>query len=154
MTEKFKVETKLGVFECAVEGEAISEIKFLKSKQSSPAPKGAFQKEVARQLKAYASGKLKDFCLPVVVRGTDFTLKVLHELWALDYGEQISYRDLANRAGRPKAVRAVASVMARNRLPIILPCHRIVASNGSLGGYTGGLGMKRSLIQLEQRKKA
>lgn len=153
MKEHFKVDTKIGSFECVVEDDILLEIK-LKAKRNLPSAKGKFQKEVASQIKDYAAGKRKDFCLPLEIRGSEFCLRVLHELWALDYGEQISYRDLALRAGRPKAIRAVASIMARNRLPLILPCHRIVASDGTLGGYGGGLKMKRDLLSLEQRKKA
>jgi O-6-methylguanine DNA methyltransferase len=89
--------------------------------------------------------------LPVLVDGTPFTMRVLEALCAVPVGEQRTYAELAAASGRPRAVRAVASVMARNRTPLVLPCHRIVPSGGGTGRYGWGAGIKTALLDAEQR---
>jgi methylated-DNA-[protein]-cysteine S-methyltransferase len=102
-----------------------------------------------RELDAYFEGKRRRFDLPLDVRATGFAASVLAELARVPYGETVSYAQLAARAGNPKAARAVGTTMNRNRIPIVLPCHRVVGSNGSLVGYAGGLETKRFLLELE-----
>jgi methylated-DNA-[protein]-cysteine S-methyltransferase len=102
-----------------------------------------------RELDAYFDGRRRRFDLPVDVRASGFAGRVLEELARVPYGETVSYGELARRAGNPKAARAVGTTMNRNRIPIVLPCHRVVGSNGSLVGYAGGLDTKRFLLQLE-----
>jgi methylated-DNA-[protein]-cysteine S-methyltransferase len=101
------------------------------------------------QLKEYFAGKRKHFDLPLKLNGTEFQLQVLDELQRIPYGETTSYGDIANRIGRPKAVRAVGAANGRNPIPIIVPCHRVIGSNGSLTGFGGGLGTKQALLRLE-----
>jgi methylated-DNA-[protein]-cysteine S-methyltransferase len=108
--------------------------------------------EVVRQLRAYFSGELKDFDLPLAPEGTEFQLRVWHRLRTIPYGETISYGQLAIRIGNPKAVRAVGLANACNPIPIIIPCHRVVGSDGSLTGFGGGLPNKRKLLALESRQ--
>ena len=101
------------------------------------------------QLGEYFAGKRKQFDLPLKLNGTEFQLRVLDELQRIPYGETTSYGDIANRIGRPKAVRAVGAANGRNPIPIIVPCHRVIGSNGSLTGFGGGLGAKQALLRLE-----
>jgi methylated-DNA-[protein]-cysteine S-methyltransferase len=102
-----------------------------------------------RQLELYFQGRLKQFALKLAPQGTPFHLDVLRALQEVPYGETISYGELAQRIGRPKASRAVGAANARNPLPIVIPCHRVIGSNGSLVGFGGGLEIKRKLLDLE-----
>jgi methylated-DNA-[protein]-cysteine S-methyltransferase len=105
---------------------------------------------VKRELDEYFEGRRHEFDLPVDLRGrTDFSRLVLEQLARVPYGEVTTYGSLAARSGRPKAARAVGTIMNRNPIPIVLPCHRVVGSTGSLVGYGGGLERKRLLLDLE-----
>jgi methylated-DNA-[protein]-cysteine S-methyltransferase len=103
-----------------------------------------------QQLDEYFSGKRKVFELPLKPSGTPFQLSVLDELRRIPYGETASYGDVAKRIGRPRAVRAVGAANGRNPLPIVIPCHRVVGSNGDLTGFGGGLDTKKTLLELEK----
>jgi methylated-DNA-[protein]-cysteine S-methyltransferase len=105
--------------------------------------------EVRRELDEYFEGKRRDFDLPLDLRVAAFNDSVLRELAHVPYGTTTTYGALAAKAGRPRAARAVGTVMNRNPIPIVLPCHRVVGANGSLTGYAGGLDVKRKLLQLE-----
>ena len=106
--------------------------------------------EARRQLDEYFAGERRSFELPVDLRlARDFGRTVLEELARVPYGELTTYGTLAARAGRPRAARAVGTVMNRNPVPIVLPCHRVVGSTGALVGYGGGLERKRALLELE-----
>ncbi len=103
-----------------------------------------------RELDEYFDGRRHAFDLAVDLRDlTPFTERVLHELARVPFGETVTYAELATRAGNPKAARAVGMTMNRNRIPIVLPCHRVVGSGGSLVGYAGGLERKVALLTLE-----
>ena len=110
---------------------------------------------VARELDEYFAGSRRAFDLPLDLYPTgDFRTSVQLLLPTIGYGETVSYTELATRAGRPTAVRAAASACATNPLPVVVPCHRVVRSDGSLGGYLGGLPAKRTLLDLEARAAA
>jgi len=109
---------------------------------------GAFT-DAARQFAAYFEGDLTRFELPLHIQGTSFRKSVWTELQTIPYGETISYADLANRIGRPKAFRAVGAANGANPLPIVVPCHRVIGSDGSLTGFGGGIAVKRFLLELE-----
>ena len=104
---------------------------------------------VRRELDEYFAGQRRAFDLPLDLRVAPFHEQVLRELALVPYGQVDTYGHLAARVGRPKAARAVGTVMNRNPLAIVLPCHRIVGANGSLTGYAGGLDVKRALLALE-----
>jgi methylated-DNA-[protein]-cysteine S-methyltransferase len=103
-----------------------------------------------RELDEYFAGRRRDFDLSLDLRALPpFTLQVLQELARVPYGETTTYGELAARVGHPRAARAVGTVMNRNRIPIVLPCHRVVGSSGDLTGYAGGLDRKVTLLELE-----
>jgi methylated-DNA-[protein]-cysteine S-methyltransferase len=105
---------------------------------------------VKRQLDEYFEGRRHDFDLDTDLRGlTSFNRRVLEALARVPYGQVTTYGTLAGRVGRPRAARAVGTVMNRNPIPIVLPCHRVVGSTGSLVGYGGGLERKQLLLELE-----
>ena len=94
---------------------------------------------------------MKQFDLPLAPVGTPFQLKVWQALRAIPYGELVSYKTIAEAVGNPKAVRAVGGANGKNPIPIIVPCHRVIGSDGSLTGFGGGLETKKRLIDLERQ---
>ncbi len=102
-----------------------------------------------KQLDEYFTGKRREFSIPLDLRGTDFQLACWNALLEIPYGETRSYRDIAQAIGHPHAYRAVGMSNNRNPVAIIVPCHRVIASSGSLCGYGGGLDIKRQLLDLE-----
>jgi methylated-DNA-[protein]-cysteine S-methyltransferase len=108
--------------------------------------------EPIRQLRAYFAGELENFHLPLAPQGTPFQQTVWKELCKIPYGETISYGQLARRIGNPNASRAVGLANGSNPIPIIIPCHRVIGSNGKLTGYGGGLPIKEKLLALERRQ--
>jgi O-6-methylguanine DNA methyltransferase len=102
-----------------------------------------------RQLREYFAGSRDDFDLPLDLPGSAFQERVWSELRRIPYGETISYSELAARVGAPAASRAVGRANGSNRLAVVVPCHRVIAANGGLGGYGGGLPAKRRLLDLE-----
>lgn len=109
--------------------------------------------EAFRQLEEYLRGERKSFDLPLELRGTDFQRRVWQELLKIPYGETVSYKDIAERAGNPYAARAVGMANHNNPIAIIVPCHRVICADGRLGGYAGGIDLKRALITLERQLK-
>lgn len=105
--------------------------------------------DAIRQLSEYFNGERRDFDLRLCPDGTDFQRQVLDALCAIPYGETATYKDIAERIGRPKAVRAVGAANGRNPIPIIIPCHRVIGSGGQLTGFGGGLDAKAALLKLE-----
>jgi methylated-DNA-[protein]-cysteine S-methyltransferase len=101
------------------------------------------------QLLEYFAGKRKQFDVPIVLYGTPFQKAVWTELTRIPYGETRSYKEIASAIGADKAVRAIGGANNRNPIPIIVPCHRVIGSNGSLVGYGGGLSIKEHLLKLE-----
>ena len=107
--------------------------------------------QAEKQLGEYFSGKRQVFKLELEPEGTPFQVAVLDALKLIPYGETRSYRDIAISIGRPKAVRAVGAANGRNPLPIIIPCHRVIGTNGKLTGFAGGLEAKTFLLELEAK---
>lgn len=110
-------------------------------------------REARQQLAAYFAGKLQIFDIPLRLEGTPFRLKVWEQLRQIPYGQAISYGELARRVGQPGAARAVGGANRHNPIPIIVPCHRVLAADGTLGGYSGNCNgsadVKRALLKLE-----
>ncbi len=109
---------------------------------------GAFD-DLREQLRAYFAKELRVFKLPLAPRGTTFQLDVWRALQEIPYGETRSYSQIARVIGKPEAIRAVGAANGANPLPIVVPCHRVIGSNGSLTGFGGGLAAKRFLLDLE-----
>ncbi|HLG14102.1 MAG TPA: methylated-DNA--[protein]-cysteine S-methyltransferase [Blastocatellia bacterium] len=107
--------------------------------------------DVVAQLRDYFDGKLREFDVQLAPKGTPFQLEVWKALREIPYGDTISYAELARRIGKPTAVRAVGAANGKNPLSIVVPCHRVIGSDGSLTGYGGGLRNKEYLLALEQR---
>lgn len=106
-------------------------------------------KPFARELREYFTGKRRDFSFPLDLRGTDFQLRCWRALLAIPYGETRTYADIARAVRKPQAFRAVGMANNRNPIAIVVPCHRVIASDGTLCGYGGGLDLKRKLLELE-----
>ena len=123
-------------------------------------PKPAWQpddapfQEVKRQLAAYFSGALRQFEVPLVLTGTDFQKRVWTRLQTIPFGETRSYGWLARQIGRPTASRAVGAANGANPIPIIIPCHRVIGTNGALTGFGGGIETKKFLLDLEDAPAA
>ena len=109
--------------------------------------------DAARQIKEYLAGQRKKFNLPRAPKGTAFQLKVWAALQNIPYGETASYKDIALKVGSPLGFRAVGMANNKNPIGIIIPCHRVIGSNGRLIGYAGGLDIKANLLNLEQKHK-
>ncbi|MGA2716233.1 MAG: methylated-DNA--[protein]-cysteine S-methyltransferase [Bryobacteraceae bacterium] len=106
--------------------------------------------ELARQIEEFFNGKRRAFHLPVAPKGSDFQKRVWAELVKIPFGETISYGELARRIGNPAASRAVGRANATNPIALIVPCHRVIGSNGKLTGYAGGIDLKEKLIAWER----
>lgn len=101
------------------------------------------------ELKEYFTGERKKFSVPLDVLGTEFQRKVWNELLRIPYGKLKTYKEIAVKLGNEHAYRAIGRVNSTNPAPIIIPCHRVIASNGELGGYMGGISLKEKLLELE-----
>ncbi|MEY3111234.1 MAG: methylated-DNA--protein-cysteine methyltransferase [Actinomycetota bacterium] len=110
---------------------------------------GAIVRQAEQELREYFAGRRRTFTVKLDLEGTEFQRKAWQAMRKIPFGETISYGDQARKVGKPKAYRAVGSANGKNPIPIIVPCHRVLASDGSLGGYSLGLSMKRRLLALE-----
>src|SRR5207249_12257928 len=118
-----------------------------------PSPNRILEKATS-ELEAYFNGKLREFTVPISTPGTSFQQSVWQRLQEIPYGTTQSYRDVATALGTPKSVRAVARANGDNRIAIVIPCHRVIGSDGTLTGYGGGLWRKKRLLELEARTEA
>lgn len=109
-------------------------------------------RETIEQIESYLRGDLKKFTLQLDLIGTEFQKQVWAELLKIPYGKTLSYKELAEKVNKPKACRAVGTANGRNPISIVVPCHRVIASDGTLGGYAGGLPVKSKLLALEGLK--
>ena len=112
-------------------------------------PENPFLKETTKQLKEYFERKRRKFNIPLDLRCNEFTRRVLKEVSLIPYGNTVTYGEFARRIGSPKAARAVGGAVGANPIPIIIPCHRVVAAGGKLGGFGGGIALKMKLLKLE-----
>lgn len=120
---------------------------------SQSGQKTAFTEKVFQEITEYLEGKRKTFTFAYELRGTDFQKRVWQALTEIPYGETRSYKEIAIAIGNEKASRAVGLANNKNPIGIVVPCHRVIGSNGKLVGYAGGLDMKQALLQLEQDHK-
>ncbi len=131
---------------------SISEISFLKNLSDiNDSSDTELHKIVKGQLREYFRGVRKNFDFPLSYSGTDFQKKVWAEIMKIPYGKTISYSELAYRAASPSAIRAVGTACGKNKLLIVVPCHRVIGKNGNITGYAAGLEVKQKLIELENK---
>lgn len=156
-TDKSFFYSPIGWLEILTRGDRLIQINFLSEKQtlddSADLQTVGYGAEVIDQLQAYFSGQRKVFDLNLEFEvGTEFQQRVWLALTKIEYGQTQTYTDLAMAVNNPKAVRAVGGANGKNPIPIVVPCHRVVAMNG-LGGYAGGIDVKQQLLELEGARK-
>ncbi|AJA46548.1 methylated-DNA--protein-cysteine methyltransferase, constitutive [Clostridium pasteurianum DSM 525 = ATCC 6013] len=152
MNKTFYYETKIGKIGITEDGKAITNIYFGESPSKDiNLIETPLLKEAYKQLQEYFHGKRKTFQLPLAPKGTDFQQKVWEALRKIPYGSTCSYKDVAIKIGNINACRAVGMANNRNPIPIIIPCHRVIGTNGKLVGYGGGLKIKEMLLKIENK---
>lgn len=137
------------LFLTANEKELLS-VEFSDGKEKSTSKKPLILKQAEKQLIEYFSGKRKKFDLKKKYLGTEFQLKVWKALEKIPYGKTASYEDIAKKIGNPNAYRAVGNANNKNKISVIIPCHRVIAKDGKLAGYGGGIGRKEYLLRFER----
>lgn len=145
---KYSYDTPVGIITVEDDGDFVTAI-YTDNKKSSD-KESELAKVTFRQLTEYFNRKRKIFDLPIKFEGTDFQKSVWKELCNIPYGITCSYKQVAENIGNPKACRAVGMANNKNKIMIVVPCHRVIGSNGSLVGYAGGLNIKKFLLDLEQ----
>ena len=147
----WECQTPIGRLSIAQEDNAISHILFDGDGSLSDYERKETKliKETAKQLEAYFAGQLKTFDVPLLLKGTPFQKECWQALLEIPYGQTCSYKDIAEKINNPQAVRAVGLSNNKNKIPIIIPCHRVIGANGKLVGYAGGLSVKQQLLDLE-----
>jgi len=156
-----RVDSPVGLLILKSEGEALSGIYMSGAYLDVPSrvppdlhrwvldPEAEPLRETARQLEEYFKGERREFDLALRLDGTEFQTRAWRNLMEIPYGETRSYGEQAERIGNPRASRAVGLANGKNPIPIVVPCHRVLHSGGGLGGYTGGLDVKRELLRIE-----
>lgn len=145
-----RIDTPVGPLQISGTGRFINAVSFTDEPAADFPPAPALLLECARQLYEYFGGTRKVFELPLFQEGTGFQQSVWQQLLAIPFGQTISYQQLAHRINNPRSIRAVGTTNGKNRLAIIVPCHRVIGSDGTLTGYAGGLWRKRWLLEHER----
>lgn len=153
MTAK-NINSPIGILGLIAEDDHLVEVLFEGLPKGMEESDSKVLQETEKQLNEYFAGERTTFELPLQLDGTEFQLAVWAELQQIPYGETASYGEIANRIGNPKAVRAVGGANNKNRIPIIIPCHRVIGKNGSMVGFGGGLETKTFLLELEHAHDA
>ena len=149
--QKAYYKSDIGYLEITGTEKGISGVHFIEEKPAYVRPIHPCLHECYDQLDEYFQGKRRNFDLDLVLDGTDFQLKVWMALVKIPYGRTVSYRDIARAVGSPQAVRAVGGANGQNRIGIIIPCHRVIRSDGKLGGYGSGIWRKDWLLKHESQ---
>lgn len=148
------VESPVGLLKIAADDRAVTGIWLNARGAVSPGRATGVLADLEQQLAAYFSGALTEFDLPLAPAGTPFQLEVWAMLRSIPYGTTTSYGRIAERIGRPDAVRAVGAANGQNPIPLVIPCHRVIGANGSLTGFGGGIEMKRWLLAHESGQRS
>lgn len=143
-------DSPLGKLEIIASDKAITAIRFTDNLQEKPSETSEILKETRKQLDEYFQNKRTNFDVPLTPSGTDFQKKVWNILKEIPFGKLVSYKEIALRLGNEKQIRAAANANGQNPILILIPCHRIIGRNGTLTGYSGGLGRKKWLLELEK----
>ena len=146
------LDTPIGTLEFTGDEKYLLSVMFVEEKTEAER-RNPIVEEATKQFSLYFQGKLGEFSLPIQLNGTQFQNRAWEELCNIPYGETISYKEQATRAGNPKGCRAVGGANGKNILSIVVPCHRVIGSNNTLTGYAGGLDKKQWLLEHEKRNK-
>lgn len=138
------LKSPIGILEIICEDNLVSNINFVKQEKDFINPNDPTLQLCLKELKEYFAGNLKKFSVKAKVDGSEFSKEVYRQLLGIEFGDVITYAELARRAKRERAFRAAGTANGKNKIPIIIPCHRVVSANG-LGGYSGGDGIKTKL---------
>jgi len=148
------LKTPLGPMLALADEESLYRLEFLDPSEEVPLPERSERSKplvsIERELDLYFEGKIKEFKTPLSLVGTPFQKRVWEELQKIPYGKTQSYVETAKAIGRPSAFRAVARANGTNKMAIVIPCHRVIYADGTLGGYSSGIEKKKQLLQLEQ----
>ncbi len=144
-------DSEIGPLEITGTEKGITGLRFLKKKTKPDSALPPVMREALKQLDEYFAGKRKDFTVKLILQGTDFQKRVWEHLRKIPYASTSSYKDVARAIGNEKAVRAVGGANGRNNIGIIVPCHRVIAHDGTLGGFGGGLWRKEWLLKHEKK---
>ncbi len=144
------IDTPVGLLEIQATRRGIARLGFVAS-QNRATNNNELCARCGRQLQEYFDGKRQEFDLPLDQQGTDFQRSIWTQLIRIPFGGTVSYRDIAHAINNPLAVRAVGAANGKNPIPIIVPCHRVIGSNGALTGYAGGLERKAWLLRHEAK---
>lgn len=147
---KSVLKTPVGNLVLTANEKEILSVEFTSKKKINSVRKPEILKQTEKQLIEYFSGKRKKFDLKKKYSGTEFQVKVWKALEKIPYGKTVSYEDIAKKTGKPNAYRAVGNANNKNKISIIIPCHRVIAKDGKLAGYGGGIGRKEYLLQFER----
>lgn len=148
MLYQAKYRSPFGMIQLSSNGFELTELSFTHETADHPKSCEIIDRSIA-QLDEYFGGKRRQFDIPLSMQGTSFQIQVWKALLDIPYGQTRSYSDIAEQIGNPKACRAVGMANNRNKIAIIIPCHRVIGKNGSLVGYAGGLDFKQHLLKLE-----
>lgn len=154
MKNLYIYDTPIGKIKISDNGESIIEIStIIETNETDNIKETKLIKLAHKQLMQYFNGKRKTFDLPLELKGTEFQVRVWNELINIPYGEMRSYKQIAENIGCQKGARAVGMANNKNKIMIVIPCHRIIGSTGKLVGYAGGLNIKKTLLELEKTNK-
>ncbi len=151
--QQYIMNSMIGPLYIVEDHDAIIEISFENHHPDLPHSSNAIIEQCVNELTKYFNGSLKEFHVPIRLNGTNFRQSVWNALLSIPYGSTITYQDLANMIGNPKASRAVGNANHHNPIAIIVPCHRVIGRNGRLVGYAGGLEVNQNLLDLEKNAK-
>lgn len=149
----FVYNTPLGRLTIASDGSSITHVLFGSCELDGVRRATSLTNEASNQLQEYLAGKRRCFDLPIAPSGTEFQLRVWRALRSIPYGETRTYAEVAEMIGSPRSSRAVGSANNRNPIPIIIPCHRVIGTNGNLVGYAAGVHIKKWLLDMETRSR-
>lgn len=151
MKNIYKYEIPLGYIEISDNGEKITALKMVDNCNNNGNIESELSKIAYKELMEYFMGNRKNFDIPFEIIGTKFQKMVWNELCNIPFGETRTYKEIAEKIGKPKAMRAVGGANNKNPIMIIIPCHRVIGSNGSLTGYSGGIEIKKALLEIENK---
>jgi methylated-DNA-[protein]-cysteine S-methyltransferase len=149
---RFVFDSPIGPIGIETEDQLVTAIELMTDWKSAAEP-SPIALQTMHELRLYFAGKLQKFSVPFPIKGTKFKQKVLNALLAIPYGETRSYGDVAKMIGAPKAYRAVGTACATNDIPLLIPCHRVIKSDHTIGGFATRVDIKQQLIDLEKSHK-